>query len=82
MSTATLWSYEYVANQSGHWDRAWFATEAEARASHAARVAEGFDPESDMDGSYGDLGEVESVPIELSAEGALRFAQQYACLPV
>ena len=81
MSTITLWYYEFVSNNIGIWDRAWFASEQEAREGYAAACTEyDQDPETPKEptGEYGDVAEPQSVEVELTAAGVLAFAQNFA----
>jgi len=77
-TTAMLWTFEFCDSGIGVWDREWHATEAQARAAHAKKIEEGYDPNSEMCGEEGDLGEVTAVDVELSPAGVLAFAERYA----
>jgi hypothetical protein len=77
----TLYSFEFCTSNVGVWDRDWHLTHADAVAARKARCDEvAADPESvcDMDGTYGDVGEVHTVDVELTSAGLLEFARDYA----
>lgn len=80
MSTVTLYNFEFVANNMGIWDREWFATREEAEAARQAKI-EKLGSTNDPDNLSGEYGEVSLVcftTVELTAEGVLDFAANFA----
>lgn len=79
MAKTTIWYVEYVPNRHGYWDKQWFGTEREAQEFYDNKVAEGYDPDSDKCGEYGDIEEPTPVHIDMTLQGVLNFAGRYAC---
>ncbi len=79
MTTCTIHYVEYVENSAGYWDRSWFPDAASAQADYQRRVDAGAVPGRE-DGEYGSILEPGSVEVELTPEGLLAFAGQFACL--
>lgn len=75
---ATLWYVEFVENGLGIWDRAWFATKEEAEAGRQVLLASHGGQRQELTGAYGDVDVVQSVEVELTPEGVLEFAREFA----
>jgi hypothetical protein len=76
--TATLYSFEYVPNNLGVWDRRWFESAADAESERAGLIdREGYDPDREG-GDWGCIGDVETITVPLTAAGLLDFANTYA----
>jgi hypothetical protein len=75
-----LFYIEYVNNALGIWVKDWFLTRAEADASHASMIVAGYISVDidNLSGSEWELSPVGSVEIELTPEGVLNFANEYA----
>lgn len=77
-NVVTLYYYEYVADSLGTWNREWFLDHGEATKARDDRWKKLGSRDNSECGEYGDVGDVYDAQIELSAEGVLRFAQDYA----
>lgn len=81
-ATVTLYYFEYVDNNSGIWNRSWYPTEVGANNGRRLMIdALGADEDDALgqgDGQYGQVGEVHTESVPLTAEGILNFANNYA----
>lgn len=77
MSTVRLFYVEFCLNNSGVWDRDWFATEEAARERYDDLVSY-HGVRTDLIGKYGDVCMPQYVLVPLTPEGILHFAQNYA----
>lgn len=79
MSKATLWRIEYVGNSQGVWEAMWFATYEEAKAEFDLLVkCRRYQPTDEPCGEYGEILAPQKVVVELTPEGVLAFANEYA----
>lgn len=90
MQKVTLYFFEYCDNNLGIWNRAWALTKEaaeESREETAKRlgVEDDYKPDEVIGGDSGDYGDilpVDSVEVELTPEGILNFANNYAVEPL
>lgn len=73
----TLWYVEYCENNIGIWTKDWFATEKEATDRYEELIAE-HGKRDDATGTYGDVCEVQLTIVDLTLEGILTFANEFA----
>jgi hypothetical protein len=82
--TVTLWYFEFCTNGLGVWDRMWAASRSELAKERQwlkdinSKLDDKMTPGDELDGSQGQHGPARSVKVELTAEGVLHFAQNFA----
>lgn len=74
---ANLWYVELVSNGLGIWDKEWYATRSEASARFKELQQKGYSTRT-CDGGQGSLVAPRMEKIELTPEGVLQFANNFA----